>query len=162
MDNLKNNATYIAQNAMGFLKTNWMIIVAVLLFGVLGYLAYKNFYGNATLYSANRDNMDNMDNSNKTAQLMLFHVDWCPHCKTAKPVWDDLKTEYENKSINGYTIVFTEINCTTESGEVEKMMDKYNVEGFPTIKLIKDGQIIEYDAKPTKETLNQFLNSVLN
>ena len=38
---------------------------------------------------------------------------------------------------------------------------KYNVEGFPTIKLLKDGQVIEYDAKPTKETLTQFLNTVL-
>ena len=102
------------------------------------------------------------NNENKEAELLFFYAEWCPHCKTAKPVWDDLKSEYENKTINGYTIVFTEINCTTESNEVEKMMDKYNVEGFPTIKLLKDGQIIEYDAKPTRETLNQFLNTVLN
>jgi hypothetical protein len=27
--------------------------------------------------------------------------------------------------------------------------------------LLKDGQVIEYDAKPTKETLTQFLNTVL-
>jgi thiol-disulfide isomerase/thioredoxin len=106
--------------------------------------------------------MISQNDENKEAELLFFYAEWCPHCKTAKPVWDDLRTEYENKTINGYTIVFTEINCTKESAEVEKMMDKYNVEGFPTIKLIKDGQIIEYDAKPTKETLNQFLNSVLN
>jgi hypothetical protein len=41
------------------------------------------------------------------------------------------------------------------------MMNKYNVEGYPTIKLIKDGQVIEYDAKPSKETLTKFLNTVL-
>lgn len=161
MDNLKNNATYIAQNAMGFLKTNWMIIVAVLLFGVLGYLAYKNFYGNATLYSANRDNMDNMDNSNKTAQLMLFHVDWCPHCKTAMPEWQSLKEQYEGKQINGYTVVFVEHNCTNESPETEELMNKYKIEGYPTVKLLKDNQIIEYDAKPTKSTMEQFLHTVL-
>ena len=44
---------------------------------------------------------------------------------------------------------------------VNKMMNKYNVEGYPTIKLLKDGQVIEYDAKPSKETLTQFLNTVL-
>ena len=38
---------------------------------------------------------------------------------------------------------------------------EFNVEGYPTIKLLKDGQIIEYDAKPSKDTLNQFLNTVL-
>ena len=41
------------------------------------------------------------------------------------------------------------------------MMNQYNIEGYPTIKLLKDGQIIEYDAKPSKDTLNQFLNTVL-
>ena len=65
------------------------------------------------------------------------------------------------KMINGYKIIFTEINCSEETAEVDKMMNQYNVEGYPTIKLLKDGQIIEYDAKPSKETLTQFLNTVL-
>jgi len=92
---------------------------------------------------------------------MLFYVDWCPHCKTAKPVWEEIKSQYQNKSINGYNIIFTEINCTNETADIEAIMNKYKIEGFPTIKLLKDGQIIEYDAKPSKETLNQFLNTVL-
>ena len=72
-----------------------------------------------------------------------------------------LQAEYENKEINGYKVIFTEVNCTNESPEVEKMMDTYKIDGFPTIKLLKDGQVIEYDAKPTKETMEQFLNTVL-
>ena len=68
---------------------------------------------------------------------------------------------YNGKVINGYTVTFTEVNCTTETADTEQMMNKYNIEGFPTIKLLKDGQIIEFDAKPTKETLNEFLNTVL-
>jgi thiol-disulfide isomerase/thioredoxin len=92
---------------------------------------------------------------------MLFYVDWCPHCKTAKPEWESLKTEYESKSINGYTVNFTEYNCTNESAETTQLMDKYSIEGYPTIKLVKDNQIIEYDAKPTKSTMEQFLNTVL-
>ena len=87
---------------------------------------------------------------------MLFYVDWCPHCKTAKPEWESLKSEYDGKSINGYTINFMEYNCTTESDEVSQLMDKYNIEGYPTIKLLKDGTVIEYDAKPTKDTIIQF------
>ena len=41
------------------------------------------------------------------------------------------------------------------------MINKYKIEGYPTIKLLKDGNVIEYDAKPNKATLEQFLNTVL-
>jgi len=95
------------------------------------------------------------------AELILFTVDWCPHCKTAKPEWDSLVTEYSGRSINGYSITFTEVNCTDPKPDVEKLMNQYKVEGFPTIKLIKNGSVIDYDAKPTKDTLLQFLNTSL-
>jgi thiol-disulfide isomerase/thioredoxin len=97
----------------------------------------------------------------KEAEIMLFYVDWCPHCKTAKPEWEQVKNEYDGRTINGYTVIFTEINCTEESVNVEKLMNTYKIEGYPTIKLLKDGTVIEYDAKPTKDTLIQFLNTVL-
>ena len=132
----------------------------VLLLSGVGYYAYKQANSN-TLFHANRENIPKEQNSNKTATLMLFYVDWCPHCKTAKPEWDSLKSEYDGKSINGYTIHFAEYNCTNESAEVSQLMDKYTIEGYPTIKLSKDNQIIEYDAKPTKSTMEQFLNTVL-
>ena len=92
---------------------------------------------------------------------MLFYVDWCPHCKTAKPEWEQVKAEYEGKTINGYSIVFTEINCTNETPDTEKLMNTYKIEGYPTIKLLKDGQVIEFDAKPTKAHLEQFLKTVI-
>jgi thiol-disulfide isomerase/thioredoxin len=112
-------------------------------------------------YTPNNEHNPDSNESNNTAELMLFYVDWCPHCKTAKPDWDEVKTQFQNKTINGYKVIFTEINCTTETEEVEKLMNKFKVEGYPTIKLIKDGQVIEYDAKPSKDTLIQFLNTVL-
>ena len=114
-------------------------------------------------YKSNHEKMTTGQetSSNNSAELLFFYADWCPHCKAAKPIWSDLKSEYENKTINGHTIIFTEIDCSSETAEVDKMMNKYNIEGYPTIKLLKDGQIIEYDAKPSKATLVQFLNTVL-
>jgi thiol-disulfide isomerase/thioredoxin len=137
------------------------IILAIFLFIILGSYYYFQNVNTKTAFNANRDDGTSVPNSNKTAEMMLFYVDWCPHCKTAKPAWNDVKGEYENKTINGYKVIFTEINCTEETAEVESLMNKYNIEGFPTIKLLKDGQVIEYDAKPTKDTLTQFLNTVL-
>jgi thiol-disulfide isomerase/thioredoxin len=129
----------------------------------LYYYVFKPISTTPVNYSANseHDTVNSSSKNSKDAEIMFFYVDWCPHCKTAKPAWNDVKSEYENKTINGYTVIFTEINCTEETAEVESLMNKYNIEGFPTIKLLKDGQVIEYDAKPTKETLTQFLNTVL-
>jgi thiol-disulfide isomerase/thioredoxin len=138
-----------------------IVIVAMVVISIYYYfkvVASKT----GTAYHANQENrtVDGRD-GNKQAELLLFSVDWCPHCKTAKPEWDSLKQEYQGKTINGYVVIFTDVNCTNETPEVEKLMNTYKVEGYPTIKLLKDGQIIEYDAKPTKATLVQFLNSVL-
>ena len=136
-------------------------IIFMLILAILAYYTYKQFSYANTTFHANRENIPKDQNSNKTATLMLFYVDWCPHCKTAKPEWESLKSEYDGKSINGYTINFIEYNCTNESAEISQLMDKYNIEGYPTIKLVKDNQVIEYDAKPTKSTMEQFLNTVL-
>ena len=153
----------LAQRVKDLLTSrNTIIIIFIVLFlMIVGYFMYKQYKNSTTLFKANRENVPKDPNSNKTATLMLFYVDWCPPCKTAKPEWDSLKSEYDGKSINGYTIHFTEHNCTNESAEVSQLMDKYNIEGYPTIKLSKDNQIIEYDAKPTKSTMEQFLNTVL-
>lgn len=137
------------------------IIIVVLTLCIFAYYTYKQYVNGKTLFHANRENVPSDENSNKTATLMLFYVDWCPYCKTAKPEWDSLKSEYDGKMINGYTVTFVEYNCTNESEDVTSLMDKYNIEGYPTIKLSKDNQIIEYDAKPTKSTMEQFLNTVL-
>lgn len=146
------------------LSSNTMLIVAVIvLFSALA-LFYYFYYiapSSKSNYNANSEQIPKDETNGNTAELMFFYADWCPHCKAAKPIMNDLKAEYENKTINGYKIIFTDIDCTENSDEIEKLMDRYNIEGYPTIKLIKDGQVIEYDAKPSKETLIKFLNTVL-
>ena len=139
------------------------IIIGVVVFlAVVGISIY--FYYTTkpvTTFHANRENVPRGENETKTATVMLFSVDWCHHCKTAKPVWNDVKSEYEGSVINGYKVSFVDYNCTKETAETQSLMDKYKVEGFPTIILIKDNQVIDYDAKPSKATLVQFLNTVL-
>jgi len=148
------------------LSTNtWLLIGGVTIFFIVAVLCYI-YYVQPSMkptYQPNSEHVssENGVNNGNTAELLFFYADWCPHCKAAKPIWNDLKGEYENKTINGYKVMFTDVDCSEESAEVEKMMNQYNVEGYPTIKLLKDGQVIEYDAKPSKETLTQFLNSVL-
>lgn len=136
--------------------------IAVIVFIIVCYICYEYFTKKSTQtsdeYVANRRYKEGELNS---AELILFYVDWCPHCKTAKPEWDKVKEQYQGKSINGYTILMTEHNCTEESAGNEELLNRYKIEGYPTIKLLKDNQIIEFDAKPTKDNLEQFLNTAL-
>ena len=149
---IKNASSYIN-------NTTIVIVLAVILFSILAGFYYY-YYIVPKLNAKYHPNSDD-DFNGHTVEILFFYADWCPHSKTAKPIWEEIKTELQNKTINGNKITFTAINCSEETAEVEKMMNQYNVEGYPTIKLLKDGQVIEYDAKPSKETLTQFLNTVL-
>lgn len=161
----KSLISKITSTASSFLTMkNILIVVSLVFFILIGIYYYNNNIVpklNPSFKSNNELMPSDATRGSKQAEIFLFYADWCPHCKTAKPIWNEIKDEYENKTINGYSVVFTEVNCTTESAEVEKLMNQYKVEGFPTIKLLKDGQIVEYDAKPSRENLNQFLNTVL-
>jgi thiol-disulfide isomerase/thioredoxin len=150
-------------SAGGIMNTNTILLIAGVLFFVIIGIFYYYYYVAPSLKPKYHPNSEQVpkDTGGKTAELLFFYADWCPHCKAAKPIWNDIKSEYENKTINGYTVVFTDVDCSEETTEVEKLMNQYNIEGYPTIKLVKDGQVIEYDAKPSKETLTKFLNTVL-
>jgi thiol-disulfide isomerase/thioredoxin len=144
------------------LPINYIIFGVIFIICIIAsYFVWKNYLSSKINHNSNREHNKEEDTPNKVANLMLFYVDWCPHCKTAKPEWDTLKEEYDGKNINGYIVVFEEYNCTDESSEIEDLVNKYKIDGYPTIKLIKDNQVIEYDAKPTKTTMEQFLTTVL-
>lgn len=111
-------------------------------------------------YVANSEFIDG--DREQIAEVVLFTVDWCPYCKKAKPIWDEFEQEYTDKNINGYTVKFRTVNCTDEKNEdVKNILNQYKIEGFPTIKLLKDDQVYNYDAKPTKESLEEFLTTVI-
>lgn len=139
----------------------WMIMAVIIFFIVVAiYLYYtyvtpmvdKNVIPNREYHP--EDAVDEL----QEAELLFFTVDWCPHSKKAIPIWDTLKEEYGGENYNGYKLNFVQIN----GEENPDMADKYKVDGYPTIKLVKGNQVIEYDAKPTLENLKEFLNSTLS
>jgi thiol-disulfide isomerase/thioredoxin len=107
-------------------------------------------------YVANNEFSQN-GNGIKTADIYFFYTEWCPHCKTAKPVWADFKNQIGDKKINGVALNFIEVDCDKDTAT----SDKFNVKGFPTIKLVRGNQIVEYDAKPSTVNLIEFVNSSL-
>jgi thiol-disulfide isomerase/thioredoxin len=152
----------------GGMGSTILYVMVVALFLAAGYWAYTKYIspvitanagykqGTSKIEGDGEDAGTNIDDA-PVAELYLFKTDWCPHCKKAIPLFESLEHEYINKLVNGYRILFNVVDCEQEP----KMADKFKIEGYPTIKLIKDDQIIEYDAKPDRENLIQFLNSVI-
>jgi thiol-disulfide isomerase/thioredoxin len=91
----------------------------------------------------------------KYADFYYFYTTWCPYCKKSMVEWIKFKQEWNQKTYQGYTLQFHEVDCDIQ----ESLANKYNVTQYPTIKLIKNGTIIDFDAKPTISTLTSFLNS---
>jgi thiol-disulfide isomerase/thioredoxin len=94
----------------------------------------------------------------KTATLYMFGTTWCPHCKTAKPVWDDYVRNNENLKVGNYDILFKSVDCDAE----KNIADKFNVKGYPTFKLERGpGDIVEFEAKPTHDNFTSLLQTSL-
>lgn len=156
METLHKIKSYFSWKLLMILVTIALLIAAI----VFVYKKYLVPKVNPT-YAPNKEFIDKSRES-KEAEMIIFTVDWCPYCKKAMPIWKQFQEEYEGKQVNGYTLIFRTINCTDENDvEVKEMLNNYSIDGYPTIKMLKDGEVISYDAKPEFETLQQFLQTVL-
>jgi protein disulfide-isomerase A1 len=134
------------------------LFFTIILFGGIAYY-YYNYIVQPKLnkkYIDNKEFVSKEDTVTKNATLYFFYTNWCPHCKNARPEWDKLKTE-TGGVVNGVNIVFLEIDCENKTA----LADQFKVEGYPSIKLVYNNKIYDYDAKPSKENLIQFLNEFL-
>ena len=150
MANLKQLLSQLSKKKQLIL---WSSIACILLI-IIAYFIYKNFL----LDKIKPNYVENKEFINKnvdSVELYFFYTDWCPHCKSAKPIWEDLKNT--TTMVNNVKINYIDVNCEKE----KELAEKFSIEGYPTIKLVKDNQVIEYDAKPEKETLILFLNKFL-
>lgn len=89
-------------------------------------------------------------------ELLFFTLKGCGHCEKMKPTWDLLKNNYGN---NGQIKL---INI--KARENQDLVQKYKVEGFPTLLYVKDEKIqAEYNGNREYDDLVKFLkHSIAN
>ena len=112
----------------------------------------NNSVGNAGFTQGFQNNNNNAKNS-KGIVLMLFHADWCGHCKDFMPIWETAtKTLNNSKTTNGKTLMLDQVES-----ENKEVMKKYKIKGYPTIKCINDkGVVREFKGERTVEGLKSF------
>jgi len=148
---IKNKISKAASNTQFLL-----ILLIVVIFTIVSMVMYKRYATKNKKYVTNNE-FNSQPKGITTADIYFFYTEWCPHCKTAKPIWADFKAQMAEKPVNGITLNFIEVDCDKDTAT----SDKFNVKGFPTIKLMKGNQIIEYDAKPSVVNLIEFVNTTL-
>ena len=132
---------------------NWILtFILFAMFSIISYYIYKSKKLDPNRFIPNDEFKTN--DIKPEAALMLFSVDWCPHCLKTRKVWDEFKSTYKSDK---YIITFTEINCDTYAN----IADSYKINEYPTIILVKNDKKYIYDAEISNDTLELFINTVM-
>jgi thiol-disulfide isomerase/thioredoxin len=140
-----------------------IIIIVFVIFILIGKYVYDSYFAKK---SNKFTDVANATTDSAVAKIYFFNVDWCPHCKTALPAWKEFCEDNDGKIFGNYILKcvggIEGTNCTNEKDEnVNTLIEKFKIEGYPTVKIVKDGEQIEYGTKISKETLEQYVNAVL-
>ena len=135
-----------------------LMVVMVLLFTIMvvSQFSSRSLEG----FEANSSNFNStLGTSGK--KLVLFYADWCPHCTSFKPTWQEVSesvnTSSETKMIS--------IDVGDKSSESEQLMQEYNVSGFPTIVLVdqsnQEKSLEVYEGARDKSSLEAYVSNKL-
>mgnify|MGYP001326675254 FL=1 len=155
--------------------TFYLILASIIIILAIIVYAYYTFikprveaqYVNNKEFRPDNSTTEPSDN-HPLAHVILFTASWCPYCKTMedKGIFKEFKEQHQDKIVHNYRLDIQTIDCTDDQNpDIKSKLDQYNVDGFPSIKLLKEGdppsKAIDFDAKPTLDRLNQFVQEVL-
>ena len=158
VDNITDSMKNIYQSVLADKKFLVMVIFITVVLLLTTYYVYTRFVKPALNldHVLNKEFKTTGSKDNNDVVVIFFFTSWCPHCKNAKPEWNKFKDYVNNMNqSNDYTITLSEVDCDKKP----ELAEKYNVEGYPTIKLLYKGDVYNYDAKPNKAHLIKFLET---
>jgi len=90
-----------------------------------------------------------------TKKVSLFWASWCGHCVHFKPTF----IEFKDKISNNKNIEVNMIQCDNPDNSTSKLLDKYQIQGFPTVIIEEYGKFKTYNGLRTVEGLMNALDN---
>jgi len=143
-------------------KKRILISLLCLILSVIGYKVYKKRGALDNKNDAKFKDVANLNKNTDRIDVYYFYADWCPHCKNARPEWDEFKKEYNDKKMGNLVVFCKEFDCS-DSDKASTNNAEYGVESYPTIKVYIDKDMknpIEYDATIKKERLIELMKNL--
>ena len=125
-------------------------LIIIALIGLIIIMLFNNLRNNRRIQNVQK--IVNMTNNDSTPKIINFNASWCYWSKKLQPVWDNLTDSMRNKDIE-----VLDIKC--ELDENKDLCNRYQIEGFPTIKLIVGNNIMDYEGERSYEGLTKFINT---
>lgn len=86
--------------------------------------------------------------------FLKFFAPWCGHCKSIKPDWDKLITDFEGSA----TKLIADVDCTAGG---EPLCNDLGIQGFPTLKWGDVSDLQDYNGGRSYEDLKKFADESL-
>jgi thiol-disulfide isomerase/thioredoxin len=122
-------------------------------------------YNNYTTKKIESPNIANANRRIQTIDVHFFHTQWCPWCKKTMPAWVDFVNTYNNSVIGHYTVNCIGgkegIDCSNEENpEIADTLTAMKIKKFPTVKFTYNNNVVDFDAKITKENLYSCIKEI--
>ena len=131
----------------------YALAVAVVLF--VGVTLFKQFVEKPLVTLLTHENFADApatSGSGGNYKLIMFGVDWCPHCLKAKPEFQALGP---TQTIAGHAVDLQVINPETDENPYK---EKVKISGYPTVVLLDAaGNTTEYEGPRSTQGFQDFL-----
>ena len=134
---------------------NWKLYTVI--FTVLALLATV-----AYLYKRNKnEKFQNKGVSLDKPRFSICYADWCGHCKSAKPSFEEISKDGQITVGNGSVVVEVRM-LNADDPKNKDELKRLNVAGYPSLLLeTTDGKIIEFKGERSTKSYLDFLNKHL-
>jgi len=120
-----------------------------LFFGLIG-LAVSLLVDNGVVVLKGDTFDDFIKPENNFITMLEFYAPWCGHCKQFAPVYEEIAKELEAKNPEN-PIRVAKIDATEP--DLQPIAQRYGVSGYPTLKLVRDGEVMDWNGGRDKDEI---------